>query len=243
MVGELLKAAESGNLSEVKRLAGEGVDVDARRAEGGKTALMKASQEGFVDVVIFLLQKGANVDATGGRSGKTALMRASERGHWEVVEVLINARADINAKSMASGKTALMRAIEHGNLAAVLLLIQAGADVHVRDKKGRTAEDIGAECGQTYLVRLLRNRGADFSAHARQGERHSQGLDDDECYAILGCARNDSPEQMKLKYRSLMKQYHPDVIQAKGVPGAYAKFAAERFLLIQEAYQRIAKRR
>lgn len=240
-INQFMAVAESGNLGEVRRLVSGGINVNIRRATGGKTALMKASQNGCVDVVSFLLNKGAEVDATGGRSGKTALIRASEQGHWQIVEILLEARADVNAKSKTGGKTALMGAIEYGNLATALLLIRAGADVHAKNKKGETAEDIGAKNGRADLLELLRNGGADFKKHAGQSEKHPPGPDVDEYYAVLGCTKNDGPEQIRLKYHALMKQYHPDVIQAKGLPAAFVKFANDRCLLIQEAYQHLIR--
>jgi len=243
MAGEFMKAAALGNLSEVRRLLGAGTDVNARRAKGGKTALMKASQSGCVDVVAFLLQAGADVDATGGLSGKTALIRASENGHWEVIELLIRAGANVNVKSQASGQTALMKAIEHGNLAAAILLAKAGAELRVRDKKGRTAEDIGVQCGRLDLLENLRKRGAGFTSHALQVDVHSRVPDDDECYALLGCTKTDSVEEIRMRYHALIKQLHPDAIRAKGTPDAFSKYAYERLLQTQEAYQRIMKKR
>jgi|GEM_PF-5637597 len=238
-IHEFMKAAESGDLNEVRRLVNHGMDVNARRAMGGKTALMRASRNGSVSVVTFLLQKGADVNATGGQSGKTALIRASEAGHWEVVELLIEARADVNAASAVHGKTALMGAIEHGSLATALLLLHAGADVRARDKKGQTAEDIGTRKGRIDLLEVLRTKGAAFSRHTKNGEKHSHGLDHDECYAVLGCKKTDSHAQIKAQYHALMKQFHPDVIQAKDMPDAFVKFAGERCLRIQEAYHKI----
>lgn len=243
MANELMEAAESGDLIGVRRLASGGVDVDTRRAKGGKTALMRASQSGALDVVHFLLQKGASVDATGGQSGKTALMRASEEGHWEIVELLIRARANVNAASTVHGKTALMGAVERGKLATATLLISAGADVHVRDKRGRTAEDIGIENGRIELLEALRSRGAQFASHARESNRNGRGMEDEECYSILGCTKTDSPERIRAQYYALVKQFHPDAIRAKNMPEPFQKFASERYLRIQEAYQHIMKKK
>jgi uncharacterized protein len=240
-IADFLNAAESGNLSEIKRLTNEGMDVNVRRAPGGRTALMKASQNGNVDVVRFLLRKGANVDIVGGRSGKTALIRASEKGHWEIVEALLMAQAQVNARGKGSGKTALMAAVEHGNLAVAELLMRAGADVHKRDNQGRTAADIGVACGQDEMMKILEGKGT-FGNHEQHGRTKSQCLDDDECYVILGCRETDSPDQIRARYHALMKEFHPDRIQAKGMSAAFAKIANERCLITQEAYQQIKKK-
>lgn len=241
-VGDFLKAAEWGNLAAVRRAVDKGMDVNATRAPGGRTALMKASQNGRVDVVKFLLQRGANVDAVGGKSGKTALIRASENGHWEIIELLIYAGASIDARSEAHGKTALMEAIQGGNHAAALLLMDAGADIHVRDFDGRTAEEIGNKIGGTGLLALIRKREGGFSAYGGNSEQQSCDRDDDECYAILGCNKTDSKEHVREQYLALVKQFHPDTVQAKGLPEPFARFAAEQYLLVQEAYRDIMKK-
>ncbi|MCS6958825.1 MAG: DnaJ domain-containing protein [Pseudanabaenaceae cyanobacterium SKYGB_i_bin29] len=51
-----------------------------------------------------------------------------------------------------------------------------------------------------------------------------------DCYRVLGLARNASWEDVKIAYRRLARKYHPDVNQ--GDPQA-----AEKFRLVQEAYQ------
>lgn len=112
----------------------------------------------------------------------------------------------------------------------------------MRDRNGLTAEDIGAQYGWTNLLGLLRERRAKYSSHARQGEHQSKRLGEDEWYAILRCSNTDSPDQIRAKYLALVKQYHPDTIQAKGVPDAFVRFGAEQFRLIQEAYENISKR-
>ena len=58
----------------------------------------------------------------------------------------------------------------------------------------------------------------------------------EEAYALLGLQRGCSADEVKNKYKELVKQYHPDVIIGKGLPQDFVKFAQERFLKIQQAY-------
>jgi DnaJ like chaperone protein len=60
-------------------------------------------------------------------------------------------------------------------------------------------------------------------------------------YAILGCDKNDSDEDIKKQYRKLVSDYHPDKIASKGLPEEFTKFANDKFREIQEAYEVIKK--
>ncbi len=54
-------------------------------------------------------------------------------------------------------------------------------------------------------------------------------------YEILGLSRNASKEEVKARYRELVKKYHPDKHQGNPL----ADLAEERFKEIQEAYDAI----
>ncbi len=62
-------------------------------------------------------------------------------------------------------------------------------------------------------------------------------------YSVLGCSSSDSDEDIKAKYKKLIKEFHPDVIASKGLPEEFMKFATEKFDQIQKAYEAIKKAR
>ncbi len=62
-------------------------------------------------------------------------------------------------------------------------------------------------------------------------------------YATLKCDENCSNEEIKKQYRKLVSEYHPDKIAAKGLPEEFIKFANDKFVEIQEAYDNIRKER
>ena len=62
-------------------------------------------------------------------------------------------------------------------------------------------------------------------------------------YAVLNCEPTASNEEIKKQFRKLATEYHPDKIQAKGLPEGFIKFANEKFAEIQEAYTAIKKER
>ncbi len=55
-------------------------------------------------------------------------------------------------------------------------------------------------------------------------------------YETLGCAPQDDEAQIKRKYRELIKQYHPDTIAAKNLPGEFVKFAERKLRDVKDAY-------
>ncbi len=62
-------------------------------------------------------------------------------------------------------------------------------------------------------------------------------------YAILNCDENATDQEIKKQYRKLVTEYHPDKIESKGLPEEFVKFANDKFIKIQEAYDHIKKQR
>lgn len=65
----------------------------------------------------------------------------------------------------------------------------------------------------------------------------------DNAYRILGLGRNASDDEVKKTYRKLVQEYHPDRMQAKGVPEDFMKIANEKMSEINQAYDQICKER
>ena len=84
------QSVKSGDYAEVKRLIGEGVDVNAQNNDGW-TALMLASDQENPEIAKLLIDEGADVNADGG----TALMFATMREHIETFKLLIEAGAKL----------------------------------------------------------------------------------------------------------------------------------------------------
>lgn len=60
-----------------------------------------------------------------------------------------------------------------------------------------------------------------------------------EAYALLGATEGESMESIKKKYRALVKQYHPDLMKAKGADEAYMAEATQKMQQINAAYETI----
>lgn len=65
----------------------------------------------------------------------------------------------------------------------------------------------------------------------------------DQAYRVLGLQRSASDEQVKKTYRKLVREFHPDKLQAKGVPEDFMKVAHEKMAEINKAYDDICKER
>ena len=88
----LFGSARNGNLGSAERYLDRGEDINARRAEDGRTPLHAATERGHRKMVTFLLNKGAsgNADATiRNNAGRRPLDLA--KAHPEVSKDLRNA--------------------------------------------------------------------------------------------------------------------------------------------------------
>ena len=168
--GQLMSAAQSGDLETIKLLLKNGVEINAKD-NAGYTALTWAAVEGQTNVVKLLLDKGADFNAKDTK-GFTTLMIASEQGQTIVVKLLLDKGADINAKD-TNATTALMVAVEggwgHTNTDVVKLLLDKGADINAKDNEGYTALMWAAGAGKTDVVKLLLDKGADINAKNTSG--------------------------------------------------------------------------
>ncbi len=67
--------------------------------------------------------------------------------------------------------------------------------------------------------------------------------EDDRPYKVLGVERGASAEEIRQAYHKLVREYHPDRLQAKGVPEDFLKIANEKMAEINSAYDQIKRER
>ena len=73
--------------------------------------------------------------------------------------------------------------------------------------------------------------------------RAAHGVDKPDPYEVLGVTRNISDNELKSKYRELVRAHHPDSLIAQGVPQEFVDAANEKLAVINDAYDRIEKER
>ena len=56
-------------------------------------------------------------------------------------------------------------------------------------------------------------------------------------YEVLGVGKDADAKEIKKAYRKLVKEYHPDKMAAESMPEDYAKFANQKIIEINEAYE------
>ena len=116
---ELHEAAELGDLSQVRLLLAQGVDVNAKDT-GLFTPLHGAVTYGHEEVVKVLIENGADVNAKD-TGGFTPLHVAAVRGFDKVADILIQHGAEIDARNNEMD-TPLDKAtrFDHNHVAAIL---------------------------------------------------------------------------------------------------------------------------
>ena len=62
-------------------------------------------------------------------------------------------------------------------------------------------------------------------------------------YAVLGLPRSATDQQIKAKYRRLIRENHPDKLIAQGLPQEFVDLANEKLATINDAYDQIEKHR
>lgn len=128
---QLIEAAYSGKLPQVRALLAQGAAVDAQD-EYGYTALHWAAQAGWPLTTKALIDAGASVDARDA-SGRTPLLLATVRKHVEVARVLVTAGADPNAKD-TQGNAPLEYARRKGMPQLSTLLAEAAANPRLPER-------------------------------------------------------------------------------------------------------------
>jgi ankyrin repeat protein len=160
-MSEFVKAAQNGDLNEVKRLFALNPTIINEKDKEKDTAIMKACRNcNGKDVVAFLLEKGANINDQEYRDliDQTPLIIAAFNGCTDIVKMLLDAGADIQHRN-DQGENALISAAQEGNIDTVKFLLDAGADVNQTNADGETALELAINLKQKKeLIELLREK-------------------------------------------------------------------------------------
>ncbi len=116
-----LDAVVNNNISQVRLLLDQGIDVNAKN-EKGWTALHLAAHQGHKDIVELLIKSGANVNQKiqscwdpQKYSRWTPLDMAIEKRHTEIAKLLLSAGADVQS-AQGAPPLSLQLAVTHNHV-------------------------------------------------------------------------------------------------------------------------------
>ncbi|MGL5877099.1 MAG: ankyrin repeat domain-containing protein [Xenococcaceae cyanobacterium] len=121
---ELIDAIIAKNLSKIKVLISQRVDVNQCDLSDDFTPLMRAVDLDLVETIELLLKAGANVNLSPSPDD-TALGLAISNGNLEVVKLLLNAGANPDRGGCVDP---LISAVSRGDINMVLVLLEEGAN-------------------------------------------------------------------------------------------------------------------
>jgi DnaJ like chaperone protein len=75
------------------------------------------------------------------------------------------------------------------------------------------------------------------------GSRVEQEKQTDDAYGVLGIAPGATDEEVRLAWRKLMRENHPDGLAARGVPPEFVERATQKVAEINAAWDRIKRQR
>lgn len=114
-----------------------------------------------------------------------------------------------------------------------LLFIIAAADGHVDDAEVALIREITLHMGLSP---------ADFES-CRATFMASDAATQTSPYEVLGVTSDATDAELRSAHRRLVREYHPDVLQSKGLPAEFLEFAGEKMSAINNAWSQVKKSR
>jgi DnaJ like chaperone protein len=142
--------------------------------------------------------------------------------------------AELNAS--AAGRGDLRRLFVQIQLEASML--GGGLNPPSRAVFARMCSALGVSAAEFAVLEAMLRMHASGRAPGPRPSRDSQSRLAD-AYQVLGVRRDASDREVKLSYRRLMSQNHPDKLVANGLPESMIEAAHERTRSILEAYEAI----
>ena len=169
---QLIDAAEHGDIATVRRILGDGADINVQDARG-RTPVLAATHANQVETVQALIQAGADVNIRDNLKDNVLLYAGAE-GLLDILRLATAAGADTKVTNRFGG-TALIPAAERGHVAIVEeLLTHSDVDVNHVNNLGWTAlleaivlSDGGPKHQQ--IVQMLIDHGADINIADNEG--------------------------------------------------------------------------
>jgi ankyrin repeat protein len=181
----LMRAAEYGELDQIKTLLARGANIEASNPEvyDGATPVVIALHFDEYDAAVLLLARGAKLE---GKNASTALVLAARSGFDDLVDRFIK------AKISPKGTIALEVAAAFGHVSTIKKLVKAGAVVRERDTRdhGFTPFIVACQKNQLAAAKTLLALGANVN-----------DVDDDGTPALHWAVFGERPDEIHI-YRT-----------------------------------------
>jgi DnaJ like chaperone protein len=92
-----------------------------------------------------------------------------------------------------------------------------------------------------FLARVAQEFGLDPATAQRAGRGGFAAAPDIDPYAVLGVTRSASAAEIRARWKTLVRENHPDSLASKGVPPDMIKAASDRIARINAAYDVIKR--
>ena len=130
----IFRAAERGNITVIRKMIADRVDLNQVDKVFGNTPLIIAAMNGKTDVMEALIEAGAKLDIKN-TADENAMFAAVRTGQVESVRTLLKAGMSPNQREdlgLGGGQTLLMIATQNNNPEIVKLLVEEGADTRAQ---------------------------------------------------------------------------------------------------------------
>ncbi len=225
-------AADQGALPNVASRLGNAIPFDAARL----AAMLGRRDQLFAISVTVLAAKLAKCDGQVSRAEIDAFKRSFRIPEENVREV---GRMFDQARDSADGFEAYARELGEAFTDNRGLLEQVLAGLHQIARadgpiNGREAD---------YLRRVAHAFGLDDATAQRAGQGGFAAAVNEDPYAVLGVDRKVTNEVVRARWKTLMRENHPDSLASKGVPPEFIAAASDRVARINAAYDVIKRER
>ena len=222
-------AADEGKL---KGFAGRALPFDNARL----AAMLGRRDQIFAIGVTVLAAKLCKCDGPVTRVEIDAFKRSFAIPEGSMAEV---ARLFDNARETAHGFESYARQMGQAfsDNRGILEQVLAGLYQIARADKALTRAELA------FLAEVARGFGLDEAAARRAGAGQVMAPPAEDPYMVLGIAASATLEEIRVRWKRLMRENHPDTLAAKGVPAEMIKEASDRVAQINAAYDIIKRER